>query len=275
MRAIDIDACQVDASSVLVAVVDTGVDVSHPDLAGVVADYINCCATEPDADTDGHGTHVCGILAGAGTPPDRMLGACNARLIVYKGLGRTYDATAYYRALGEAVLRAPIVNLSLGGPDHDPTEELLIGQALKANVLVVAASGNDGDDGSYPNFPAALPGVLAVGAVDEQLQRADFSNAGPHLALVAPGVEIWSTAPTVASGLFGRKTGYAPLSGTSMAAPFVSAVAARVAASGPGAGTPLIRDFLPVRMCPGQTSRTDELGAGIVYWGSPLTLGAP
>lgn len=260
-----------DASSIQVAVVDTGVDRSHPDLAAAIDDYVNCCNGESDEDFQQHGTHVCGILAGAGQPPAGMRGASNARLLVFKGLARQYDATAYYRALGSAFARAPIVNLSLGGPDFDPAEELLIRQALAARVLVVAASGNDGDDGSRPNYPAHLDGVVAVGAIDSSGRKAGFSNAGPHLALVAPGVEVWSTVPTGPSPAAGAAP-YAPLSGTSMAAPFVSAVAARVAATEAVQG-PALRDRLPLRRCPGQTQRNDDLGAGCVRWGGPLTLG--
>lgn len=219
----------VDASTVTVAVVDTGVDRHHPDLAGAIDDYVNFCTHETDQALNGHGTHVCGIIAGTGHPPWAMRGVCNARLVVFKGLAEIHEATGYYRALRAAATRAKILNLSLGGIDRDPVEELILEAALQDGVLVVAASGND-DDGTYPYYPAALPGVLAVGAVDSRSARAPFSNRGPHVALVAPGVQIWSTVPTYQSLLFKTATGYAPLDGTSMAAPFVGGMAARVAA---------------------------------------------
>lgn len=272
MQAIGIDACTVDASSVRVAVVDTGVDRTHPDLQGVIDEYINCCDDETDDDIQGHGTHVCGILAGAGQPPGGMCGASNARLLVLKGLAVQYNATSYYRALGQAFQRASILNLSLGGPDHDPVEEVLIQQALGAGALIVAASGNENDDGSYPNYPANLSGVLAVGAMNPARGKASFSNAGPHVALIAPGEDIWSTVPTKPSGIFKSQMLYAPCSGTSMATPFVTAVAARLAAASGTFIAQQVRDNLPVERCPGQTARTDDLGVGYVRWAGPLTL---
>jgi subtilisin family serine protease len=274
MHYIGIDSCHVDASHIRIAVVDTGVDRTHPDLAAAIDDYINFCQDESEEDIEGHGTHVCGILAAGGQRPGGMLGACNARLIVLKGLGQKYSATEYYRALGEAVQRAQIVNLSLGGNSHDPGEALIIQQAVDAGVLVVAASGNDDDDGSYPCYPANLTGVLAVGAIDHSGSKADFSNAGPHVAVVAPGVDIWSTVPTKPSGIFKKTTHYAPCSGTSMATPFVAAMAARIAAANPG--TPFaiwIRDKLPIDRCPGQTCKTDDLGVGFIKWGGTLEFG--
>lgn len=273
MQYVAVDADAVDASDIAVAVVDTGVDRAHPDLVNAIDAYVNFCQDESEDDVQGHGTHVCGIIAATGQPPGGMKGACNARLHVFKGIGVKYSATDYYRALGAALARAKIVNLSLGGPDHDPAEELIIQQGLNSGALVIAASGNDGDDGDYPNYPANLPGVLAVGAIDDQGARADFSNAGPHLSLVAPGVDIWSTAPTKASSLFKKKSGYAPCSGTSMATPFVTAMAARVAAGHPGPSpAATIRDNIPIDRCPGQTGKTDDLGYGCVHWKGPFVL---
>jgi subtilisin family serine protease len=272
MQAIGIDSCTVDASKVRVAVVDTGVDKNHPDLHGVIDEYLNLCDGESDDDIQGHGTHVCGILAGAGHTPGGMRGASNVRLVVLKGLGVQYNATFYYRALGEAFQRASILNMSLGGPDHDPAEAILIQQALDAGALIIAASGNDDDDGSYPNYPANLNGVLAVGAINAALAKASFSNAGSHVALVAPGEDIWSTVPTTPSQIFKAQTHYAPCSGTSMATPFVTAVAARVAAASGRFQAQQVRDNLPIERCPGQSARTDDLGAGYIHWPGPLKL---
>ncbi len=273
MQYVAADTDPVDASAIAIAVVDTGVDRHHPDLVNAIDDYVNFCLGESDDDLQGHGTHVCGIIAATGQAPTGMKGACNARLRVFKGMGVKYSATDYYRALGAAIEGARIVNLSLGGPDHDPAEDLIIQQGLNGGSLVIAASGNDGDDGSYPNYPARLPGVLAVGAINEQGVRAAFSNAGPHLSLVAPGVDIWSTVPMKASSLFKKRTQYAPCSGTSMATPFVSAMAARVAAAHPDPSpAATIRDNIPVERCPGQTGKTDDLGYGCVHWKGPLVL---
>jgi len=268
MAAVGRDLAKVDASGITIAVVDSGVDAHHPDLVGVIADYVNCCVPESDKDLEGHGTHVCGILAASG----KMRGVSNARLAVFKGLGQHYSAANYYRALRGACIRAKIVNLSLGGPALDPVEELIIKAAVGSGVLVVAATGNEDDDGSYPWYPAALAGVLAVGAVDDKLARADFSNFGPHVALVAPGVDIWSTVPTYQSVKFGRTCDYGACEGTSMAAPFVSGMAACLAAQLGTTDARTIREKLPVKRCPGQSCRTEELGAGLLHWTGPLEL---
>jgi len=272
MTALSLATPSVDASSIAVAVVDTGVDREHPDLKNAIDDYVNF-TRDSDKDLDGHGTHVCGIVAATGNPPAGMRGVSNARLLVFKGLGRRYSARNYYRALRAACSQARIVNLSLGGAYHDPGEQTIIDQALSRGVVVVAAMGNEFDNGNADNYPAALPGVIAVGAVDSTFARADFSNTGAHISLVAPGVEIWSTVPTHRSGTFGSKTSYATCDGTSMAAPFVTGTIALLAASSSGVWDPqTLRDKLPVMRCPGQTSRSMDVGAGILHWPGPLNL---
>jgi hypothetical protein len=273
-KALGLPSSVIDASSMTVAVVDTGVDDEHPDLKPVIDDYVNF-TRDPDKDQDGHGTHVCGIIAAAGGSPQGMRGVCNARLLVFKGLGKRYSARAYYRALRAACTRARIVNLSLGGTDLDPGEQTIINSALRQGVIVVAAMGNEFDNGNATNYPAALEGVVAVGAVDEQLAHAAFSNSGRHIALVAPGVGIWSTAPTYRSLTFPGMTSYAPCDGTSMAAPFVTGVVALLGASTPGEwDAKALREKIPVRRCPGQSRRTLKLGAGVLHWAGPFNLGS-
>lgn len=195
MAALGLPTPRTDASGVTVAIVDTGVDQGHPDLAGAIDAYVNF-TNDSDKDLDVHATHGCGIVAATGSAPQGMLGVCNARLLVFKGLGTRDSARAYHRALRAACTQAKIVNLSLGGPCPDPGEQVIIEKAIRGGTLVVAAMGNELKSGSTANYPAALPGVLAVGAVDPRFARADFSNTGAHSDLVAPGVAIWSTAPT-------------------------------------------------------------------------------
>jgi subtilisin family serine protease len=274
MDLVSLTSPAIDASGIRIAVVDTGVDQTHPDLQNVIDEYINFTRESPK-DLEGHGTHVCGIIAGAGTRPSAMPGVSNARLLVYKGLANRYDATHYYRALRTACRNANIVNLSLGGDSLDPGEAAIVRRAVKRGVLLVAAMGNEFDNGNRTNYPAALPGVIAVGAVDSTLARADFSNTGPHIGLVAPGVDIWSTIPTYRSAIFGTTVNHDYCDGTSMAAPFVTGIVALLAAAKGGAWDgQAIRDSIPVKHCPGQSRHTEALGAGVLYWPGPLNLGS-
>ena len=126
-----------------------------------------------------------------------------------------YSGPGYYRALRHATdSGANVINLSIGG-GHDPTEETLVRRALRSGV-VVAAMGDEKKEGNATSYPAALDGVIAVGASDEADRVADFSCTGRHIALLAPGVNVLSTVPhyrtTEADG-----TDYEAWPGTSMA----------------------------------------------------------
>jgi subtilisin family serine protease len=134
-----------------------------------------------------------------------------------------------------------VVNLSIGGPGApSPQEQLLFNRLLAGGTTVVAAMGNDAQRGNPIEYPAAIPGVIAVGATNVDDSIADFSSFGGHIALCAPGVAIWSTLPTYpgqsrffpALGPGGtivqgtpdqRETDYDAWQGTSMAAPHVTA----------------------------------------------------
>lgn len=270
MKMAGVDALAIDASEVRVAVVDSGVDSAHPDLKDAIEHYENFTG-ETDRDQSGHGTHVCGIIAARGDPATGMKGVSNAKLLVYKGLGKVYKPDFYFQALQKAVdSKAVVVNLSLGGSDEDPLETVLIRRAIRNGKTVIAAMGNDFELGNPIYYPASIEGVIAVGAVDAALARGSFSNTGPHITLVAPGVKILSTAPTAPSDLFGKQTLLGELDGTSMAAPFVTGVAALLAAqSGTGSD---IRAKIRVNPCPGQTPHDEELGWGYLCWTGASTL---
>ena len=245
-----------DATGQVVAVVDTGVDATHPDLAGVVlagTDVVNP-GGDGRSDPNGHGTHVAGIVAalrdnnigGAGLAQGAKI--LPVRVMAADGTGYTGDAA--YGVVWAVDHGAGVINLSLGGPDRDAVMDQAVQYALSHGVSVVVAAGNDATSTADPvEWPAADPGVLAVGAVDAAGLRPSWSSSGSHLAVAAPGVGILSTVPVTTTD----PTGYATWSGTSMAAPFVSAAAA------------LLRTAVPTLTAAGVRARlmatADDLGA--------------
>lgn len=220
-----------NAAPVHVAVLDTGVDEQHPDLAGVIASYHR--GGHSAKDLPGHGTHVSGILAARPNNGIGICGVANCKLHVWKvftdpsGPRRLeqFDDEGYNRALG-AVLDSPakIVNLSLGGTARSRTEEDLIAALVAEGALVVAAMGNEYDEGNPVEYPAAYASVLAVGAIGENRKRVAFSCTGRHIGLVAPGNNILSTVPRYPFA--GRDVEYDSWPGTSMASPHVAGCAA-------------------------------------------------
>lgn len=225
------------AKPTAVAVIDSGVDVTHPDLRHMFRSRRSGAALPPEfrpqlnPDRVGHGTHVIGIIGAACNNKVGITGVCEkVNLLSLKALG-PYDGPTYYRALRYATDNAKVINLSLGGA-WDPTEELLIKRALREGVVVVAAMGNDFQRGNPISFPAAIPKVIAVGASDELDEWGPFSQTGDHISLAAPGVNILSTVPRRSSP---PTTDYAVWSGTSMATAFVTATVALLVAQNPSA----------------------------------------
>ncbi len=209
---------------VKIAVIDSGIDSSHPELTGVFAggtDIVFGDAT-PD-DENGHGTHVAGVIAAAlndtgvvGVAPSAEIYA--VRVMDGSGLGLV---SWILEGIDWAITnQMDIINLSLETPD-DLAVKQACDQAWEAGILVVGAAGNAGV-GSVA-FPAAYDSVIAVGGTMIDDQIAAFSNTGPEIELAAPGMDITSTY------LNGE---YRGLSGTSEAAPHVSGVAALVMANG-------------------------------------------
>lgn len=225
-----------------VAILDTGIDLSHPELKDVVekrADFVNLEGLDtssfvgdflgyddsPD-DEIGHGSHVAGIIAGKGIKMPMGV-APKIKLMAVRVLATLKQGDKKFGAglidnintgIKWAVDNgADVINMSLG-VKHEygglPHQEV-VEYALSRGVTIVAAAGNDGMPERY--YPGALPGVIAVGAVDEDDNVASFSNYYVEVSLVAPGTNIFS------SFLNG---GYAVCSGTSQAAPFVSGAVA-------------------------------------------------
>jgi len=230
---------EVDAEGNVIAVLDTGVDLDHPDLQPVLVpgwDFVDGDAAADDA--NGHGTHVAGIAAGVlnngigGAGVARGARVMPVRVLDHQGIGYTSD-------VAEGVLwavehGAEVVNLSLATMRSSAVLKAAVDSALAAGVPVVAAMGNEGGQGSPTSYPAAYPGVVAVGAVDSAHVVAPFSNRGSHIALVAPGVDVLSTVPG----------GYAYFDGTSMSTPFVSAAAALLLARDGRLSAAQVRDVL-------------------------------
>ena len=264
---------------VTVAVLDTGVDSSHPDLADRM--FINAGEYGSDAmgndkstngkdndnngyvndfqgwnfvdgnnntsDTQGHGTHVAGII---GAAVDNAIGiagvAPNARILPVKVL----DSTGYgsYATVAQGIIYATdmgarIIELGFGGTGSSELLQNAINYATAHGALVIAAAGNGGTSTAY--YPAAYPGVIAVSALGDRYTWAPYSSIGDHISLAAPGSGILSTM---------RGGGYAVLSGTSMASANVAGVAALLA------GQPQFAD-------------ADTLRSALL--GSALDLGTP
>ena len=248
--------------SVTIAIVDTGVDLTHPDLQPNIIMGINVISpTLSPQDDHGHGTHVAGIAAAVGNNNLGVAGTTwNARIMPVKVLDQTGNGDDAGVAVGivwAADHGAQVINLSLGGPCPSPVMEMAVTYAYTMGVTVVAAAGNYGIT-SDPRVlcPAASPHAIAVGATDQSNNRASFSNYGPELDLAAPGVSIYST--TLGGG-------YDYKSGTSMATPFVAGAAALLA-GWPQFSTPdAIRIALEATALDlGAVCRDPYFGAGLV-----------
>ena len=199
------------------AIVDTGIDESHPDLQGNVVARANF-TTDPDADGDGHGTHVAGI---AGATTNNALGIAGTsylgRLMSVKVLDN--HGSGYYSWIANGIVwaadnGAEVINLSLSGTSPSVTLQNALAYAWNKGVVIVAAAGNGGN--SRENYPAYYTQAIAVAATDQNDKKAWFSSYGSWVDLAAPGVSILSS----------YKGNYSYLSGTSMSTPFVSGLAA-------------------------------------------------
>lgn len=205
------------APGTVIAVLDSGASLGHPDLVGKIAWGLDTYAGDAvAADSQGHGTHCAGIAAAAtGNGLGMAGGAGQCRLAVYRCGNATFPTSALLLALDDAVKRgARVLSLSWGSSYDNPALRAALLEAWQAGCVVVAAAGNDGT--TAPSYPAAWPFVLAVASSTPSDGRSAFSNHGSWVDLAAPGQSILST-------WVGPGAPFATLNGTSMACPLVAA----------------------------------------------------
>ncbi|MFG2078247.1 type VII secretion-associated serine protease mycosin [Nonomuraea maritima] len=227
---------------VLVAVLDTGVDARHPDLRGTVIQG-------PDLTRAGkgprarHGTAMASLIAGRGHGENHRSGVLGvapaAKVLSVRVTLENGDPRRGRRHLGRDALAkgiryaadhgADVISMSLGGGsgswEGSASEEEAVQYAIGKGCVLVASAGNDGASTNRKNFPAAYPGVIAVGAVDRRLKVAPFSNRQHYVSVVAPGADIVTADPGES---------YVVSDGTSSAAAMVAGVAALIRAAHPG-----------------------------------------
>ena len=217
-----------DAADVTVAVLDTGVDLSHPDLKPNVLtdqgyDFLDDMPSPQDDES--HGTAVAGIIGALGDNHEGVTGiAWHVKILPIKALnsqGRGPDSAMVKAILYAADNGAKIINISSTGTRYSAALETAVQYAQDKGDLIVAAAGNTGNGDNSVDYPAAFDGVIAVAAIDDKDQLATFSQRQSYVSLAAPGVDVPSTAWAGA----GRGL-YASQSGTSIAAPHVSGAAA-------------------------------------------------
>lgn len=221
-----------------IGLIDTSVDTTHPALRGQSVQVLRVRSADREPSSPGHGTAVASLLVGSvnsstpGLVPRARLVAADAFHRNGRGDDRmdAFDFAAALDALTKSGVSA--VNLSFSGPANTVIERS-IAQAHRRGMVLVAAVGNDGPTAA-PRFPAAYPQVIAVTAVRSDLNVFRRAVRGDHVALAAPGVDVWTAqSPDSRSGAVAG-----PQSGTSMAAPFVTAAAAVVRSNGAGKGGP-------------------------------------
>jgi type VII secretion-associated serine protease mycosin len=268
--------------NIKVAVVDTGVQASHPDLAGQVlagktflkgTSSTNKTALDPRTDGCGHGTHVAGTIAALNNNQVGIAGAApGVKILPVKVLNCSGYASDVANGIKWAADNgAKVINLSLGGPASDAGQNAAITYARSKGAVVVAAAGNNWFDAlcnplgdNKTSYPGASPGVIAVGAIKSDFTRSCFSNVGTYVDLAAPGWDVLSTYPPALTPI-----GFAPymyMRGTSMATPYVSAAAALVLSKWPKCKPDYVEKRLEnrARRLGGTTGRNSSFGFGLV-----------
>lgn len=269
------------SASVTVAIIDSGVDLGHPELAGSVVPGYSCVpGTTAPQDDNGHGTHVAGTVDAKGNNGLGVAGvAWNVRIMPVKVADWEGEAAVFCTAKGieYAVNRgARVINLSLGGTGRSTAEEQAVNYALQQGAVVVAAAGNEGDQKNLPSYPAAFPGVLAVAATGSDDERASYSNYGSYVQIAAPGGTygrdgILSTCWREASCQY--RDGYTYHNGTSMASPHVAGLAALILSAKPELSGAQVADIIKRSAVDlGPRGKDDQYGYGRIDAAAAVAL---
>jgi major intracellular serine protease len=221
---------QTKGRGITVAILDTGCDITHPDLIERIIggrNFTNDDGGNPDVykDYNGHGTHVAGTIAATKNNNGVVGVAPEANLLIIKVLDK--NGSGQYEWIINGIKyaieqKADIISMSLGGPEDLPELHEAIQKAVKNNILVICAAGNEGDGVDSTDefdYPGCYNEVISVGAIDLERHSSNFSNSNNEVDLVGPGEKILSTF------LNGK---YATLSGTSMATPHVAGAMALI-----------------------------------------------
>ncbi len=223
------------SGAVNIAILDTGIDQSHPDLKAKILKVKNFSSSRSSDDKYGHGTHVAGSAAAITNNSAGVAGTCpDCRLFNVKVLGDNGSGSFSGIAAGiiwAADNGANVINMSLGGTTGSNTLRDAVDYAWGKGVVVVAAAGNSSTDSLF--YPASYTNVIAVAATDRNDAMASFSNFGASwVDVAAPGLDIFSTAPDHSNRIWGKGKSYGTISGTSMASPHVAGIAGLVWSTG-------------------------------------------
>ena len=247
---------------VKVCVVDTGIDRTHPDLKDNIAGGWNAITKSDDfTDDNGHGSHVSGTIAGLGLANGVVGVAPKASLYGVKvldseGSGTFDDVIAGMQWCVQEGMQ--VMSMSLGASQGNDSLKAAVEAVAKSQTVLIAAAGNDGDDGhggDTVGYPARYPGAIAIAASNSADKVAYFSSRGPEVAFIAPGANVYSTY---------MNGGYETLSGTSMATPHVSGLAALLISAKHVSGVSAVREALAKAAAPLAGAPATQQGAGMI-----------
>lgn len=274
IRAPEVHATGNKGTAVKVCIIDTGIDYNHEDFKYKDGssnykgghNFIN--NTTNPMDDHGHGTHVSGIVAAIGNNDIGVIGvAPEAHIYSYKVLNSSGSGS--YSAIISAIQMAidnkmQVISMSLGGSSFSQALKDICDAAYNAGIIIMAAAGNSGGDGSQDNigYPAKFDSCIAIAATDSNDNRASFSSTGPKMEIAAPGVNVLSTVPKSGTTI-SDPSGYKMLNGTSMSTPHISGVAALVIYKHPDVTNVQVRDAIDKGCIDlGQTGRDVLYGFG-------------